>query len=433
MGTEISRSEELRWQNRKRILAAIRRAGSISRTDLAASTGMSPSTISAITTMLLKESIILELREEELANTDTVSVRRGRPQILLTLNATIASIVAIDVSLNRIAMELLDYSGNTTGHSVTHFPTMASGGDELLSAISAQISQLLSNHPDKAAKLAHIAIGVQGVTNAAGDTLLWSPSVRDKNIAFSETLSAIFSVPVVLANDCMMIAEALRWIYPDEYSGDFAAILFSYGIGMGLYLNGQPFSGTRSSAAEFGHMVYLPDGALCRCGQRGCIEAYAGNYAIYRCATDQDETTPPPDRVDNAAYAQLTEKARDQLQQNLPSRELQAFRQAGSAIGYGLRSLFSLIDPVPLAFVGPGSEVFDLIEDDLRAALTGKSDWTEDKEISIRCYPHEHPMILQGCAITSLLYLDKTQLPVGNLNSGSSQTETSALQHIKAG
>ncbi|MBK3746089.1 hypothetical protein G3A39_43915, partial [Paraburkholderia aspalathi] len=79
-------------------------------------------------------------------------------------------------------------------------------------------------------------------------------------------------------------------------------------------------------------------------------------------------------------------------------------------------SVFSLIDPVPLAFVGPGVHAFDLIEDDLRETISGgthngapagpHNGLNSPKDLSIHCYPSEQPLILQGCAITSLLQVD---------------------------
>jgi len=62
---------------------------------------------------------------------------------------------------------------------------------------------------------------------------------------------------------------------------------------MGLYLNGQLFAGRSSSAAEFGHMNHLPDGPLCRCGRRGCVEAYVADYSLLRWASGTAQTQAP--------------------------------------------------------------------------------------------------------------------------------------------
>src|SRR6185295_10353909 len=147
-----------------------------------------------------------------------------------------------------------------------------------------------------------------------------------------------------------MIALALRSHDPERYRNDFIAILLSHGIGMGLVLRGELFIGTQSSGGEFGHMIHRPDGARCRCGRRGCVEAYAGNYAIWRSAHLQGEDEEPVADVSDADILALAAQARAG-----EGPERRAFAKAGEAIGFGLGSLFALIDPAPVAFVGVGA------------------------------------------------------------------------------
>jgi predicted NBD/HSP70 family sugar kinase len=123
-----------------------------------------------------------------------------------------------------------------------------------------------------------------------------------------------------------------------------------------------------------------------------------------RRTSGHDEKAQPSQDVDAASFGEVADRAR-----NVDGEERAAFRKAGQAIGSGLRSLFSLIDPVPVALVGPGAGVFDLIEGELRNVVSGTSGWGAAQNLNIRCYPEEHPLILQGCMMTSLLYLD-TQL-----------------------
>ncbi|MCB8829086.1 ROK family protein, partial [Escherichia coli] len=114
----------------------------------------------------------------------------------------------------------------------------------------------------------------------------------------------------------------------------------------------------------------VPNGALCRCGRHGCIEAYASDYAILRRTAGEDEQAQPAQDVDAASFNAVADRARSR-----DGAERAAFRKAGQAIGSGLRSLFSLIDPVPIALVGPGAGVFDLIEADLREIVSGTTGW----------------------------------------------------------
>ncbi|MEK1886583.1 MAG: ROK family transcriptional regulator [Phyllobacterium sp.] len=402
---EIARPDDVRRQNRRLVLTALRRYGLLSRTEIVAQTGLSPSTVSAITTSLISEGIIIEAREGDLG-----SNRRGRPQIALALNPDVASVATVELALNLVHAVLYDYKGQVIAEKSQRVPTLQMPAGSLFQSIFAMLDDLIGARPSGTGPLTHISMGVQGVTDATSATMLWSPITPDRNINFGGVLSQRYGVYVSVANDCNMIAEALRWIDPEHYADDFATILLSHGIGMGLYLKGKPFVGARSSAAEFGHMLHLAKGALCRCGRHGCIEAYASDYAILRTISGEDESNQPPQDTDPSTFAKAANRARAS-----EGVERAAFRTAGQAIGAGLRSLFSLIDPVPVALVGPGAGVFDLMEEELREVVSGPSGWGATQDLSIRCYPDEHPLIVQGCLMTSLLHLDTQIFAPGDL------------------
>jgi len=176
-----------------------------------------------------------------------------------------------------------------------------------------------------------------------------------------------------------------------------------------MVLRGELFTGTQSSGGEFGHMIHKPDGALCRCGRRGCVEAYAGNYAIWRNATGVPESAPPIADISDGDIAALAQKAR---QGDGPARE--AFRKAGEALGFGLGSLFALLDPAPVAMVGHGALAFDLLEGPIRDAIGRTAGGVHSKAISFATEPNEAPLIKEGCARRALAFLDDQTFAQGN-------------------
>ncbi len=86
---------------------------------------------------------------------------------------------------------------------------------------------------------------------------------------------------------------------------DFLVVTVEAGVGLGIVLGGRIYRGTRGCGAEFGHMKVQIDGALCRCGQRGCLEAYVADYALLREAALRPGTQqqPPPARAAATARA----------------------------------------------------------------------------------------------------------------------------------
>lgn len=376
------------------VISAVRRAGQPSRTEIAATTGLSHSTISTISSDLIGEGILAESKGGEPA-----LMKRGRPQVGLALDPDAAAIVAVVLSLNSLSAALIDYAGNTIAEESRRLVTQRLEADDLVDECIGIVRRLIEAN-SKGAVL-RIAVAIQGVTDSGSRTLLWSPITPHDDIPFADRLEQEFGVPVTVENDCNMIAEALRWRDPSRYRDDFIAILLSHGIGMGLVTKGELFTGTQSSGGEFGHMIHRPDGALCRCGRRGCIEAYAGNYAIWRNARQGDENAEPLADLSDDDIRALAEAARDH---DGPERE--AFRKAGEAIGFGLGSMFALFDPAPLAFVGVGATAFDLMEPHVRAAIAKTAGGLHSKAISFDTEPNEVPLIREGCMMRALLYVD---------------------------
>jgi len=387
------RHDDLRRRNRAMVIGAVRRAAQPSRTEIAAETELSNSTISAIASDLIAEGVLAEIKSSEAA-----LVRRGRPQVALGLNPAFASVVAVVLTLNRLSVTLISYDGSVADRHEERLPTLTMGRDELVASVGRAVRRLVerTNHPPL-----RIALAIQGITDSRETTMLWSPITPHTDVAFGPLIEGEFGIPVTVQNDCNMIAVALKWRWPQRYGEDFFAIMLSNGIGMGLMQKGQLFTGTHSSGGEFGHMIHIPHGAVCRCGRRGCIEAYAGNYALVRSATGGAETDPPAADIGQAEIEALADAARTR-----DGRERAAFRKAGEAIGYGIGNLFALFDPAPVAIVGPGALAFDILEEPIRAAIAQTAGGQHSGSISFATEPDEMPLIHEGCAMTALGFID---------------------------
>lgn len=395
MATGI-RHDDLRRQNRAMVLTAVRRAAGVSRTEIASMTGLSHSTISAISSDLIDEGILLQLKGAEVT-----ALKRGRPQVALGLNPDAAHVLTIVLALNTLSLSLVDYAGGTILESNVRLPTTTMGRRELSDAVIVAIEDLLSTHSSPSLPM-RASMAVQGIIDAHGRELLWSPISPHTHVPFAQMLEDRFGFPVTIENDCNMIAIALRERSPERYRDNLTAIMLSNGIGMGLILGGRLFNGSVSSGGEFGHMTHEPDGALCRCGRHGCIEAYAGNYAIMRNARSQSRWTQPDADIDERAMVALAADARAG---EGPERE--AFQIAGRAIGYGLGSLFALYDPTPVAIVGPGTAAFDIIEPALREALARTAGGQDAGSLRFELELDERPLIRAGCAHSALAHIDE--------------------------
>lgn len=404
----ITKSDELRLYNRSRILACLRNNNSQSRTGISELTGLSGATVTQVTADLIDDGIIEQIAPAAvIADTDTSNSRRGRPQVILGLCARAASTAVITLLLNRIEVTLFDYAGNQLQQQNKHLITSDLSVKTLTRHLLKLVDKTLAGEASRTAPLKHIAVVYQGTVSSDNNSLMWSPITGVRDFDLATVLQNHYGVGVTVLNDCKMIASALyqEQQHPNstETPGgeNFAAILLSYGIGLGLFHQGTILTGSHSSGTEFGHMLLKPDGALCRCGRKGCIEAYASDYAIWRKAMQQSESSEPADEIDTESFRKLIDKAHAQ-----PGPERDAFAEAGAAIGLGLTNLFSLFDPFPVVLVGTTSHAYSLMETSLQNNL--RHFGALDKHlISVHESKSERSLIIEGASMLTLAYLDR--------------------------
>lgn len=127
-------------------------------------------------------------------------------------------------------------------------------------------------------------VGVVSISTAGAvaedGTLLWSPNLGWKNLPVKTYFEEAFQLPVALINDCDAGALAEKFITP-EYA-NLMYITVSSGIGGGLILSDSLYRGENGAAAEIGHLIVEPNGKICSCGRKGCLQAYSSGRSIER-------------------------------------------------------------------------------------------------------------------------------------------------------
>ena len=394
----VIRSGELRARNRHRLLRTLRSHGTCSRSDLGKLTGLSQASISMLSTQLIEENVILVNKPN--SGDAKGNGRRGRPQNALSLAPDACSVITVSLSIDRLTVCLSDYSGQRLAAHKHTLNTRALSGQELIDTFKSAIETLTDEL--QASPLA-ISVSFQGVTANHTGEFLWSPIIKARHVPVGQSLQSHFGIPVSVHHDCGLIADALHDRHQETLGDSFAAVLFSHGVGMGLYLGGSAFSGTRSSALELGHLLYRNEGALCRCGRQGCIEAYAADYAIARRvhAGDQD-AAQPVGRVPAAEMCEII-----QLAEANDTAASNAFNTAGEAVGYGLASLFTLFDPMPVALIGRSDAAFSLMKTGLKKGIELAGPNSAAAEQDIHFFNDDEPLLQHGLVLGALNSVDR--------------------------
>ncbi|MGF0537415.1 ROK family transcriptional regulator [Agrobacterium sp. ES01] len=348
-----SSTELVRLQNSILVLKAVRRKGQLSHTEIADITHLSSATVSAITADL-ERAHILQKSEAQAA------ARRGRPRVLFTQRRDIAYLIVIIISSDAMQYSLADYSGRLIDRFVE--PRVEGGAGAFLQAIRDGLGRIAERSQISAEQVRAISISSKGIVEPNEPVLMWSPVLGSERVDFAEGLSDRWPSRILLSNETLLVARALGRRAAQEKGRAFkglASLSLGHSIGLGLALR-RSVDGLEVTAPNFGHMLHVPNVALCRCGAHGCIEAYAGFYAILRSAFEVPRDTIPAKFVPLAEVDKLAASAR-----NGERRPGYAFREAGLALGYGLSRVLSLNGGMPITVTGPGARYFDL----LRAGL----------------------------------------------------------------
>lgn len=410
---EKADSELVRRQNRRIVLETLRQQGPLARIGLGRHIGLSPASITSISSQLIEDGIVEERHDAALLPEPH---KRGRPQTLLDLDPEATAVVAAKISIDGLELALANYRGDILERSASRIATYEARSEDFGNAVAVEIAAFLKRARLKPQQVSRIGFAIQGVADSRSGTIMWSPAFRARNIPLVRPVQQALGISCTIANDANMIAEGLGRRDPGETT---AVVFMGYGIGMGLIIDGRVYHGPRGAAAEFGHMNHVPGGPLCRCGRHGCIEAYAADYGILRSAGGGGDVLPPAQSAVPAETMQRLENlARDGDQATLS-----AYARAGEAIGYGLARLIALLNPTRIVLAGPGIRAMALIESHImRSIEEGVVDELR-RNVEIETVPIDTDMIIKGTIESTLRHLDTHVFAAGPIGPGSIQLE----------
>lgn len=389
-------TEQIRLANKKTIINYLRVHGPIARVDLGQALKLSPATVTAITSELQQEKRLIE-HPVSAEKTNT----RGRPRVLIDLAPKTVHVLGLKLSINELKMQLGNHKGQVSDTKVIELDTRALSMEALFDAIADAVKHFSASLP-KSKRPKALGIAVQGVINGLDGGIIWSPALRDKQIPLKSQLEQRIQLPVTVANDANCLAMAVQHQPKYQSLTDFAVIMLGYGIGMGMFINGELHLGHHGAAAEFGHTKYLPEGAQCLCGKRGCIEAYVGDYALYRDARalfpiHQEHSLHPTED----SMQSLVDKA------DAGSPELQKlFMRTGQVLGHGISNVIALLSLEKVIISGPGSRSYHLMQPGLQSSLEDALVSELIADTSIELAPWNEDMTIKGVIVLALQTID---------------------------
>jgi len=364
---------DIRDINQALFLHLIREQQPVSRADIAKQTGLSPGTVSAIVSRLIRTGLVVEGTEGPSTG--------GRPPRFLQINAESHYVLGIDIGVSDTVIAISDFNGH-----IVQQRSMITEGDAkaFLKALGDEVAIMLrSKH--RQTRFGGIGVSVPGLIDRETGTLETSPNLGWEDVPVRRVLSQRFGLPVFVENDANAAAFSEFWYGPLQEARvkNLLFVLVVEGVGTGLILNGELHVGSRHGLGGFGHMSIDPSGELCSCGRRGCWESFVSDRATvdrYLRVTARHGAKVPTVRELASAALKGDDRARECL---IITAEY---------LGEGISNLAHGIFPETIVVGGDITAAWSFVEPAIKARLRSRYIISPD-QITVRPASMERPSL----------------------------------------
>jgi predicted NBD/HSP70 family sugar kinase len=350
--------ESLRQANRLRVMAVLQQAGHASRADIVRASGLSRTTVSSLVAELLDERLVVERSDWDKR---APSPDGGRPATLLTLDPSSGAFLGIDFAHDSVRVVLVDRCGELVADDVKAYDV----DDHPHAALNLGIriaERLLKKSSVPRDRVLGVGAAVAAPLRASRPVMFASERIFASwtDLDIEGRLASQFGCAVHVGNDANLGALAETTFGAGRGGANNMYVMLSAGVGLGLWLRGQLYTGGSGTAGELGHVVVDPGGQVCRCGSRGCLETVAGLGALIQALryTQGDDVTTA-DLLDLAATGDRG--------------VVLLLQDAGRAVGGALAGLCSVLDPEVVIVGGELAAAGDVLLDGIREVIDRES------------------------------------------------------------
>jgi predicted NBD/HSP70 family sugar kinase len=342
------------------IVRSLFQGGALSRTDLARETGFSRSKVTELVNYLLDRTILQEI--------DRSGQDQGKWKNL-TINQGLGYLVGIDIGTTSVDVGVADCSCALIDRqsAVTH---VNDGPDSVISEAIRLLEGILDQHGIPKSQLLGIGVGVPGpVSYPSGMVIGGQFTPGWEGYKIQDILSSTYpDVVLMVDNDANLMAIGSHKDGVAKGTQDFLFVKIGTGIGAGVYMKGHLYRGFSSCAGHIGHTCVDFNGPVCRCGNRGCLEAMAAGPAIAEAA----------EKAVGAGESGVLAELRKDLVDGLTAVEvgeaagmrdltaLRIIRESASMIGIVLAGTINLLNPELVVLGGGVAKIGNLLLAEIR-------------------------------------------------------------------
>jgi predicted NBD/HSP70 family sugar kinase len=262
----------LRRENRARALWDLYLNGPGSRQRIGAGAGVSPGTVSNVVGDLMEQGLVQE--------TGSVPSAGGRPSSIVRIDPGYASVVGVDVGESSVLVELFDLAMQVRGRQ--RVPTELAGlaPAEVVEQIVTGVAAVLAQAGVATDDVLGVGVGVPGLVEHSPLAVVHAQTVGWDAVPLEALLRERTPLPLAVDNGAKLLGQAEHWFGAAHGATDVVVVLLGHGLGTSIFTRGSGERAPMESPGEWGHTAVVVDGQPCRCGARGCLEAYVGAGAV---------------------------------------------------------------------------------------------------------------------------------------------------------
>ncbi|MCM2438907.1 ROK family transcriptional regulator [Agrobacterium vitis] len=264
--------------NRRIVLESIRLHGPTTRGDVAERVGLTVQTVSTIVRELEDQGLLLSVREKPKG--------RGIPPSALTINPEGGHAVGIHLTPLGIEAALVNLRGDVVESRQRPAPNAMP--DEAFALIGDMVADLKTS--PRQGRLLGAGLALPGPFDVDSMSFVGPTTMAGwKNVDIRQRLADATGLPAFMENDMAAAALGEQLYGLGQQFSDYFYLFFSVGLGGAMMHDGVVMRGAWGNAGEIGHIAAIPDGELCHCGNRGCLERYLSLDAFKRSGLSEDD------------------------------------------------------------------------------------------------------------------------------------------------
>ena len=361
----LQRHDHTKELNRRLILEQIRRREPISRSDIVDATGLSKAAVSSIVAELIETGLVEEIGSQ--------STAIGRPRILLSLVPHAAYTVGAELTNQECRVILTNLRAEPVARWVQPVNSADLSVESLLDTLQSCVQQVVAGIDPE--QILALGLCVPGIVDPATGQVAFSVLLPWRNVALGEAAAQRFPYPVAVFSRGNAATWGERWYGAGQTAANMLYVRVGTGIVGGLVINGQPYLGQGFGAGELGHVTVQPDGALCRCGNQGCLATVATVDALLSRVSQllrEDRENPLWLRVHHDLTALTLEDIVWAAEAANPV-VVQALAETGRWLAIAVASAVNLLNLDMVIIGGPLEQVGDRLLEPLRTELSQRA------------------------------------------------------------